>query len=322
MTLKLLLLIAALLALAVAVTLLRAPARESAAETAFPPTGDFVTVDGIRVHYEIRGQGPDLVLIHGASGNLRDMTFGLADRLATDYRVIAFDRPGLGYTDRIDRNGASIGEQAALLSRAATMLGAERPVVMGQSYGGAVALAWAVNHPGALSALVLVAAPSYPWEGGLPTLYKVNSHPVLGPLAIPFLTAWVPQSYVDRAVASVFEPQEEQPGYADHIGAPLTLRRHSLRENALQRASLKAELAALSQGYDRLTLPIEIVHGTADETVSLTIHSERMARDLPHANLVALDGIGHMPHHTRPGAVVEAIHRAAQQSNDRPAPRP
>lgn len=318
------LLLAALLLLAglVGVTLLRAAARERAAEAAYPPDGDFVTVEGHRVHYTVTGEGPDLVLIHGASGNLRDMTFGLAERLAAHYRVIAFDRPGLGYTDRIDAGGASIGEQAALLARAAALLGADRPVVMGQSYGGAVALAWAVNHPETLSALVLVAAPSYPWEGGLPRLYKVNAHPVFGPLAIPFLTAWVPQSYVDRAVASVFEPQQELPGYADHIGAPLTLRRHSLRENALQRASLKGELAALSERYDGLDLPIEIVHGTADETVALTIHSQRMAQELPTANLATLEGIGHMPHHARPGAVVEAIHRAADRAGIRTAPGP
>lgn len=311
---KLLLAAALLLAGLVAVTLWRAGARERAAEAAYPPTGAFVDVDGVRVHYETRGTGPDLVLIHGASGNLRDMTFGLMDRLADDYRVTAFDRPGLGYTDRIDADGASIAEQAALLSRASALLGFERPVVMGQSYGGAVALAWAVNHPDTLSALVLVAAPSYPWEGGLPTLYKVNSHPVLGPVAIPFLTAWVPQSYVDSAVASVFEPQAEQPGYADHIGAPLTLRRASLRENALQRASLKGELAALSLRYDALTLPVEIVHGTADDTVALSIHSQRMARDVSSAHLVTLEGIGHMPHHVRQGAVVEAIHRAAMRA--------
>ena len=46
--------------------------RERAAEAAAGPLGQFVTVDGIRVHALIRGAGPDLVLLHGASGNLRD----------------------------------------------------------------------------------------------------------------------------------------------------------------------------------------------------------------------------------------------------------
>jgi pimeloyl-ACP methyl ester carboxylesterase len=304
----------ALAAAAVVLTLWRARRRARVAEAAFPPEGRIMTVDGTRVHCLIRGSGPDLVLIHGASGNLRDMSFALIDRLARDYRVIAFDRPGLGHSARLGRRGASIGGQAALLRRAAAKLGVTRPVVMGQSYGGAVALAWAVDAPESLAALVLVSAPAYPWPGGLPWLYKITAHPLLGPLAVPALAAWVPEAYLDRAVAGVFAPQAEPPGYARHIGAALTLRAATLRENALQRASLKAELAALSQRYDRLRMPVEILHGGADATVGLAIHSEPLARALPAAHLQILDGIGHMPHHSRPGAVVEAIHRAARRA--------
>ena len=84
------------------VTHWRASAREAAAEADFPPTGAFVTVDGRRLHYEIAGNGPDLVLIHGASGSLRDMTFGLRDRLTDRFRVIAVDRPGLGHSDSLE----------------------------------------------------------------------------------------------------------------------------------------------------------------------------------------------------------------------------
>ena len=63
------------------VTHWRASAREVAAEAAFPASGQFVTVEGKRLHYEIKGEGPDLVMIHGASGSLRDLTFALRDRL-------------------------------------------------------------------------------------------------------------------------------------------------------------------------------------------------------------------------------------------------
>lgn len=303
-----------LLAAAVALTLWRAARQEARAEAAYPPSGQFAEVNGHRVHYRMAGDGPDLVLIHGASGNLRDMTFRLMDTLAADYRVIAFDRPGLGHTDRLNATGATLRQQAELLSTAAAQLGADRPLVFGQSYGGAVALAWAVEHPEAVSALILAGAPSHPWEGPLPRLYQVNSHPLLGPLVIPALTAWVPQGYVDRAIAEVFLPQDEPPGYAEHIGAPLTLRRTSLRENALQRASLKSEIAALAPRYEALTLPIELIHGGADETVSLEIHSERLAERLPNAHLTTLEGIGHMPHQVRMGAVIEAIHRAARRA--------
>jgi pimeloyl-ACP methyl ester carboxylesterase len=129
------------------VTLWKAARHERQAEATWPPEGDFLTIDGHRVHYVVMGEGPDLVLIHGASGNTRDFTHALAGRLAARYRVIVMDRPGLGYTDRIDPQGASLAAQAGLLADAATRLGADRPIVFGHSYGGAVALAWALTGP-------------------------------------------------------------------------------------------------------------------------------------------------------------------------------
>ncbi len=294
-----------------ALTLWKAARHERLAEAEFPPSGQFLTVNGHRVQFTEMGQGRPLVLIHGLSGNIRDMTFSLMPRLAERYRVIAFDRPGMGYTPPM--GGATITEQANLLADAATALGAERPIVMGHSYGGAVALAWAVHRPDDLSALVLEASPAYPWEGAMPLLYRVNSGP-LAPLAIPVLTAWVPDRVVDKAIADTFLPQDEVPGYAEHIGAPLSLRRSALRANAQHRAGLLDQIRALVPQYPDIPVPIELIHGTADTTVGLSIHAEPFSRDVPQANLTRLDGIGHMIHNTRPGAVIEAIHRAALRS--------
>jgi pimeloyl-ACP methyl ester carboxylesterase len=297
----------------------RARAHEARAEAAFPPEGQIITVNGHPVHAVVMGTGPDLVLIHGASGNTRDMTFDLAPRLAQDYRVIVLDRPGLGYTPRINRTGATITQQAALLQEAAAQLGADRPIVLGHSYGGAVALAWAVTRPDHTSALVDVAGAAKPWDTGLSTYYRVFSHPVLGPLVIPLLTAFVPDSRVEEAVQEIFMPQEPPAGYMDHIGAGLTLRRHSLRANALQRANLLSEIEALHPRYAEITVPVEIVHGTADTTVGVSIHSEPLAAQIKDAHLTVLDGIGHMPHHSAPEAVIAAIHRAATRAGLRPA---
>jgi pimeloyl-ACP methyl ester carboxylesterase len=297
----------------------RARAHEARAEAAFPPEGQIITVNGHPVHAVVMGTGPDLVLIHGASGNTRDMTFDLAPRLAQDYRVIVLDRPGLGYTPRINRTGATITQQAALLQEAAAQLGADRPIVLGHSYGGAVALAWAVTRPDHIAALVDVAGAAKPWDTGLSTYYRVFSHPVLGPLVIPLLTAFVPDSRVEEAVQEIFMPQEPPAGYMDHIGAGLTLRRHSLRANALQRANLLSEIEALHPRYAEITVPVEIVHGTADTTVGVSIHSEPLAAQIKDAHLTVLDGIGHMPHHSAPEAVIAAIHRAATRAGLRPA---
>ena len=61
--------------------------------------------------------------------------------------------------------------------------------------------------------------------------------------------------------------------------------------------------------YPSLAMPVEIVHGTADTTVSLSIHSEAMARQVAGARLTRLEGIGHMPHHVALPAVKAALDR-------------
>lgn len=315
---KILILLALALALFWAYVQHRARQNEARAEAAFPPEGQLLRVNGHQVHAVVMGSGPDLVLIHGSSGNTRDTTHRLAGRLATDYRVIVIDRPGLGYTDRINRTGASITQQAALLRDTAAQLGADKPIVMGHSYGGAVALAWAVHHPDNIAALVVLSGASKPWTSSLPTFYKILSHPVLGPVAAPLLTAFTSDARIERGIASVFAPQSPPEGYAAHFGPGLTLRRHSLRANALQRANLLTEITALHERYGEITIPVEVVHGTADTTVSLKIHSEPLTAQIPGAQLTRLDGIGHMPQHSAQDQVIEIIHQAAIRAGLRP----
>jgi pimeloyl-ACP methyl ester carboxylesterase len=128
------------------------------------------------------------------------------------------------------------------------------------------------------------------------------------------LTAFVPDSYVRTEIESVFAPEPAPEGYADHIGAPLTLRRQSLRANADQRATLKDELRAQTADYPQIAVPTEILHGDADDTVYLDIHSVPLSKAIPDAQLTVLKGAGHMPQHTRINAVVDAIDRAAARA--------
>ena len=313
-----------------AVTSEIAERREAAAVAAHPPEGEFVEVAGTRVHYVRRGSGPELVLIHGAGGSLRDFTFALLDRAARDYTVTAFDRPGLGYTGRIPgvptgpaaTEAETIGQQAELLRRAARALGIERPVVLGHSYGGAVALAWAVGDldapsDAAASALVVLGGVAQPWPGGLDPFYTVNASPLGGALVVPLLAAYAPEARIEAAIASAFAPQAAPAGYAEHLGGRLTLRRDTFRANVRQVASLRPQVVAMAPRYPELALPIEVVHGTSDEVVPIEIHAEPLAGDAPGARLTPLPGVGHMPHHIRPEAVMEAIDRAAARAGAR-----
>jgi len=311
---KAMIFIALFIALFIAVVHFTADVRERRAVQQFPPEGQILDVGGTQVHAVVMGAGPDLVLIHGASGNTRDMTFSLAPRLAQRYRVIVFDRPGLGYTDRLNSTGATLTQQATLLRSAAQQLGAERPILMGQSYGGAVALAWAAKYPNDVAALIPVAAASNPWETGLGRFYKVTSSAWGQAVVVPLLTAFVPQSVVKSSVEAVFAPQNAPTNYSNFIGAPLTLRRVSLRANADQRANLLSEIADLVPLYGQIIAPTEILHGTADTTVGLEIHSEKLVSQIGGATLTRLPGIGHMVQHVAEDEVIAAIDRAAKRA--------
>ena len=292
------------------VTHWRASARESAAEAAYPPTGQFVTVDGKRLHFEMTGEGPDLVMIHGASGSLRDLTFRLRDQLTDRYRVTVVDRPGLGHSDPIEQT--SLRAQARHIGAGLAQLGVTRPVVLGQSYGGSVALAWALD--GGPRALVLAASPSMPWPGKLDPWYRLTATWPGRILAIPLASAFVPQSYVSSATAGVFAPDPVPPGYEGHLGAALTLRRRTLTVNTSQINALRAELVFMETRYPSLAVPVELIHGTADTIVPLQIHSQPLSRLLPNARLTVIPGAGHMPHHAHADQVIQAIDRASQNS--------
>lgn len=301
-------------------TLWRASVREAASEAAYPPAGQVIDVNGTRVHYVEEGDGPPLVLIHGASGNVNDWTFDLVGQLSDRYRVIAFDRPGLGHTDLHARN-ASAAEQARLLADAAAALGVDAPMVVGHSYGGAIALAWALERPNAISGLIVLAGASNPWDTGLSTYYKLLSNPISGPILAALISAWVPDRLVEDSVNAVFAPQSAPAGYDAHFGPGLTLRRFSLLENARQRASLLPQITAMVPHYPTIGVPTEILHGDADDTVYLGIHSVPLARQIPDARLTVLEGIGHMPQHADPQAVVDAIDRLAARVVARTAAR-
>ena len=292
----------------------RADLREAEAEAQFGPSGKLIDIDGTTVHALVTGAGPDLVLIHGASGNLRDFSFDLIEPLAQHYRVIALDRPGLGWTDRLHDRGETPGEQARLLQKAADRLGVTRPLVLGHSFGGAVALAWALERPEETAGLILLGAVSNPWPGGLDTLYHVNSSRLGSALVVPLITAFAPLDRVHAALEAIFKPQRVPVGYARPIGAGLTMRRDSLRANARQITRLRPQVVEMSEQYHRLEMPLEILHGEADTIVPLEIHSEPLSRQAPDADLLRMPGVGHMPHHADPHAVIQAVHRAAARA--------
>ncbi|MEL6683152.1 MAG: alpha/beta hydrolase [Pseudomonadota bacterium] len=301
--------------------------RAKKAERTHAPLGEFVEVDGGRVHYVQEGSGPHVILLHGAGGNLREFTFDLMGRLTDKYTVTAFDRPGLGYTDRvpgvptglIDTEGASPQAQAAMLRDAAAILGIENPIVAGHSFGGIVSYAWAVagldeESPVNASAVVSMAGVTMPWPGDLGSYYTLNGSPFGGVVTIPLIAALAPEGRINEGIEAIFAPQSVPEGYSDYVGARLALRPDTLRANIRQVNTLRPHVVDMATRYPELTLPIEIIHGDMDMTVPISIHPQELIKIVPSANLTTLEGVGHMPHQADPEATVAAIDRAAARA--------
>jgi pimeloyl-ACP methyl ester carboxylesterase len=150
------------------------------AERDFPPLGRYVAVQGVRLHYVERGPAVDspgavpIVLIHGAFSALQDFSVTVLDDLAKTHRVLAFDRPGHGYSERPGPPWVGTPDlHAALIHEAVASLGVTHPLVVGFSWGGTVALAYALKHPNDTAGLVMLAAPSHPWPAPIEREYFI-----------------------------------------------------------------------------------------------------------------------------------------------------
>ncbi|MEM1360385.1 MAG: alpha/beta hydrolase [Pseudomonadota bacterium] len=300
---------------------LRAHQAERAAENAYPAQGALIDVNGRKVHAVTQGSGPDLVIIHGASGNTYDYTMSFVAPLLDRYRVTVFDRPGFGWSDRsagyggpFDRRSESPKEQAQMLREAAQKLGITDPIILGHSYGGAVTLAWALEYPEDPAALVMLSAVSNPWPGSVDRIHHINASVLGAAVVVPLATAFANAERLQSVLATIFAPQSPPEAYYAASAVPLAIRRNSLRLNAKQITRLKPFVIDMVPNYGAITVPTEILHGTADTIVSLKTHSEPLSQQLPDATLTPLPGIGHMPHHVVPEAVNAAIDRASARA--------
>lgn len=287
------------------------------AEKNYPPIGTFATVDGERLHYLDIGPADSasmpVVLIHGASVNLRDMKIALGDRLAAERRVILVDRPGRGYSSR-PGDGWQLDEQARLIRGLLDQLNVNNPLIVGQSFGGSVALAYALDHPDKMAGLMLLAPVSHEWPGGVAWYNSVSGWPVIGAafrrVVLPIYAPLAAKS----AVEGSFEPDDPPPNYFDRAGVPLLFRPRDFKNNAADIAHLKAQVAAMSPRYGSIAAPTVIMTGDADMTVSPVIHAQALAQDIDTADLIILEDTGHALHHAETEAILAALDMLADKA--------
>jgi pimeloyl-ACP methyl ester carboxylesterase len=289
----------------------------SAARHGRPPApGAFVTAAGVRVHYARRGEGTPLVYVHGAKGSVYDFTLSVGDRLARRYTAVAMDRPGSGFSSRPAGGDTTPQGQAAVLRAAAAQLGLERPILLGHSLGAAVALAWALDAPEEVAAVVTLGGYVLPLGGPPPWVVALLRHPLplraVGALGRSRLGRPLVRAAVERAFSPGRPPEEYL-----RVAPRLALEDSALINDGEDRKVMEEGLAALRPRYADLRAPLVIVVGAEDRMVPPAV-SERLHELVPGSELVRVSGAGHMPQFTAPDAVIAAVDRAAALAGEAP----
>ncbi len=277
------------------------------AEAKTPPAGSFVEVDGVRLHYVDRGQGPAVVFLHGNGVLLQDYEVsGVLDLAAEKHRVIAFDRPGFGYSDRPRSRAWTPAAQADLIAKALESIGVERAVVVGHSWGTMVALALALDHAQAVSGLVLLSG--YYYGTARPDVVPASmpAIPIVGDLLAHTVSPISGLLIGPLAVKASFAPADISDKF-DAFPIGLTLRPSQVRATAADTAMMIPGAIELSRRYAELTLPIIVMAGEGDKIAHLDEHAERFAQEVDSAELRIVPGQGHLFHYAVPGEVVAAI---------------
>ncbi|MEH6726154.1 MAG: alpha/beta hydrolase [Hyphomicrobiales bacterium] len=276
-------------------------------ERLYPPLGAFIEIGDERLHYLLKGEGPSIVLLHGASASLRDFEAGLFHELAKDHQVIAFDRPGYGYSTRSAKIWPNPEVQADQIHQALEKLGIENPVIIGHSLAGSVVMAYLLKYQDTVAGAVLLAGATHSWDTGVSANVQLAGIPGLGQMFANTLVMPVGQLVFDGAVKGVFAPEKPTPDYKEQTGAILALRPIAFQSSAEDVRNLSNFLEQQAKRYGEIEKPLLMITGEKDTIVPAWNHADRVEKQVPQSVQILLRGAGHALHHSRADEVEALI---------------
>ena len=286
------------------------------AEREYPRTGKFVTVRGVRLHFiDTGGADPVLVLLHGNGAMIADMEIsGLVNEAAKRYRVIVFDRPGYGYSERPRNEAWGPKEQADLFHQAFAQLGFVRPLVFGHSWGTQIAVSLALDHPDNVGGLVLASGYYFPTARADGLLAAPATMPFLGDLLRHTISPLIAGVMAPGMFRKMFAPQPVPPRFSAEFPTGLTLRPSQMRASSEETAIMVRAAAELEGRYTEVRVPICIMAGGDDRIVDTDRQSIRLHSVIGQSELRVLPGLGHMLHYFATDQVVRAIDGVAKRA--------
>lgn len=280
---------------------------------AFPPSGQFLEVDGERVHYRSLGEGPPIVLVHGLAGQMKNFEYLPLEDLAQRWRLILVDRPGSGRSARRDPGRAGIAAQGRLLAHFIRALALPQPpLLVGHSLGGAISLSAALQDPQAIAGLALI-APLTHYVADVPAPFR----------ALAIRRAWwrrfvahtlaVPLGIVlaRKTLALVFGPEPPPEDFPVRGGGLLGLRPSAFAASSQDMVAVEEDLPQQEQRYGELRLPVRMLYGEGDQVLDWHAQGEALKAKVPQLELTVMDG-GHMLPVTQAAATAAWLESAAR----------
>ncbi|AXV16154.1 alpha/beta hydrolase [Neorhizobium sp. SOG26] len=292
-----------------------------AIEKAHPNIGELTDVGGFRmnaVHVPPSPNAdlPPIVFIHGASGNLRDQQATFRPMLEGRAEMLFVDRPGHGYSERGGPENDFPDGQADAIARLMDKRGIDKAIIVGHSFGGAIAASFALYHPEKTAGLLFLAPATHPWPGSIDWYYKLTARPVLGRLFRHLLALPAGLLMMDGATRSVFSPNPCPASYKDDGAPALVLRPATFRYNAIDVANLNGYVTRVAPRYRQIKAPTVIITGDQDAIVAEEIHSVGLANDIAGSELIWIRNLGHKPDYVATDVAVAAIEKLSGLPRD------
>lgn len=280
---------------------------------ALPAPGEWMELEGERIHYRSMGQGPPIVLVHGLGGQTRNFDYLPLQELSQRWRLVLVDRPGSGYSPRVDESKAGIAAQARLLAAFIRAMRFERPPLLAaHSLGGAIALRVALDAPDCIAGLALI-APLTHFSARVPAPFRAMA------IRTPWLRAFfgrvfaAPLTLVNsRAVlGALFEPDATPRDFPVRGGGLLSLTPASFYGASTDMAAVEQDLPAQQLRYGDLRLPVRILYGDGDRVLDWREQGEALKAKVRQADLRVIHG-GHMIPVTEAAATTAWLEESAR----------
>lgn len=284
----------------------------------FPPIGTFKTINGAKLHYVDTGETSDktrpaIIFIHGAGGNLQDPMPIYREPLEDKFRVIFFDRPGQGYSEPFEGSN-DVATQTSSIAKLMDELKIKKAIVIGHSFGGALASTFGVLYPEKTAGLILLAPVTHPWHTGVDWHYNLGNTPVLGKLFSHTLAPVAGHYIYPGAIKRLFLPNVTPQDYHQTSATKLALLPENFHANAIDIANVHGHVEIFQNRYQEITAPTHIYHGDKDDIVGLEIHSiNGLSKDIKHSKLFVLEGVGHKPDYVASDQIINSIMEIAEQ---------